>query len=1058
LLYSIRSMYRRATRLGMEVALAGKWRKIGLQLSGYLTIIIIFAVTSVGRNTSPSHSAASTDPYLFNPSSVFPGNDVHSFPEHFTLPRGAWQRDIGDVPWPRMSSDPNRGIVIGGFGAGAFMYNLSGSFGPWVDEVGEYNSARLPGAAFHIYEEIDGATTTRCLSPDTMMFPAWEQIAIGDGKYYALHPKGWCEYNRFTADIRSTFFSPIITENYRETSFPVGVWEYAINNPTTDTVNVSIMLTWPHPPFNGGAHERTGYFNTLHVSPGKLGIVMKADDPANSAETQNSEWCIATEQNPDVNVSYMTWNADLDGADIWNHFNFGGILSNSINPFANATALAVKVVVPPGETKTIPFIISWDFPIVEFDSDYGGGRHTHWWKRYCEYFDTLSDNSFDIAAEALDSADTWSDKIDEWMSPYITDPRYPDWLLCAAFNEMYYNQFGGSFWESGLRSGHDDEFLGLHPGDNKNFIMESQAYTLSGNVSVGHYSSVVYSMFWPEMEHDLLWCHADIILYWDKCDPVAPYQTAPEIGAPRDFSSSDSCALGDPFFAVDPHAYQTRALPCEGGITHLQTETSSKFIQRCWRYYTLHDDIIFLSYVWPAAKRTFEFMKTYDCEAEPRDSLPDAQGYDNTYDGWAMYGTDMYSGGFWIGALEAMDTMAAILGDPMRGEIQDWLEAARRNLDEQLWDPQNLYYHLDTDSDYPEAVFADALAGQRYNEAWGLPDILPRWKMDAHLQKVYDVCVANNQLFGVRLGLLPDGEIVPTGDRDTREYWVGTTYYLAAMMYHAGLKNEALITAYGSFHPCFENELTAYWFNTPEAWEDDGISPRPDGFSMAKQTEQAPGEAPLNYSSSVAWMDSPHQYQRPRAIWELMLEMGQSAPDIPVQLLPDDFVYLGDNTPTFHWSKTVGIDGSYILQWAQDIQFTNNLQTAMEITDSLFIVPDSLALIDGLWYWRVQSVGPTGQQSGYQAEPHSLVIDADIPCDCTYLGDCNGDEMINPVDVSYLVQYVYLDKVVPPPPIPNCPAVNGDWNCDEQINPLDVSMIVNYVYRSSGQGPCDPCP
>ncbi len=1037
--------------------MAGKWRKVGVLLVGCLALILALSGTSVGLGDSSSGAPGDYDRAGFSTRSVYSGGIDNVFTDEFTPPRGAWQRAIGDVPWPTMSSDPNRGVVLGGFGAGAFMYNISGSFGPWVDEVGEYSSDRLPGAAFHIYERIGGNITVRCLSTDTVMLPAWEQMAVGEGTYYALQPKGWCAYDCFTTDVRSTFFSPIIAHNYRETSFPVAVWQFALSNPSVDTAHISIMLTWPHPPFNGGRRTRTGYFNTLGVAPGKFGVVLKADDPANTPETQNSEWCIATRQDGEVLVSYATWNADGDGSDIWDHFSMDGILPNSINPFASAAAIAVKVDLPPGETKVVPIVVAWDFPVVEFDSDYGGGRSTQWWKRYCEYFDTLSDNSFEIASEALDNFDSWSSLIDEWTGPYITDPRYPDWLICAAFNELYYNQMGGSFWESGLRSGRPAEFLGLHPGDHKNFIMESQAYTLSGNVSVGHYSSTVYANFWPEMEHDLLWCHADIILYWDECDPVAPYQTAPEIGAPRDFSSADSCMLGDPFFAVDPHGYQSRSLPCEPGVIHLQTETSSKFIQRCWRYYSLYNDIIFLSYIWPACKSTFEFMKTYDCEAAPRDSLPDAHGYDNTYDGWAMYGTDIYSGGFWIGALQAMDTMAGILGDPIRGEVQSWLSAARRNLDEQLWDDQELYYHLDTDSDYPEAVFADALAGQRYNEAWGLPDILPRWKMDAHLQKVYDVCVVPNPLYGARLGRLPDGSIVPTGDRDTYEYWVGTTYYLAAMMYHAGLKDEALITAYGAYYPVFEDDQLAYWFNTPEAWQDNGNMPRPNAFSLAKEIGRAPGETPIDVNGYMGWGKAPHQYQRPRAIWELVFEMSQSAPEIPAQLTPEDFAYLVDNTPILLWSKTVGMDGSYMLQWAKDQEFSDNLNTVMEPGDTSYVVPDSLALADGVWFWRVQAVGPDGHQSGYQDVPFSFVVDADVPCDCTYLGDCNGDEKIDPVDVAYLVTYVYKGYIDPPPPIPGCPAVNGDWDCDNLPTPLDVSLMVTYVYRDPTAGPCDPC-
>ncbi len=980
----------------------------------------------------------------------------------FTIPRGAWERTVGDIPWPATSSDPNRGIVLGGFGAGAFMYNISGSFGPWADEVGEYDHHYLEGASFHFYEKIDGQIQVRSLTTDTTAKPTWSILDPGSGTYYALHPKGWTRYTVFTHELENQFFSPIIPHNYRETSFPVAVWQFGVTNPTGDSTECAVMLTWPHPPFSGKSDSRLGYFNAIRSASGKTGMVLKANDPGNRVEAEGSEWCLATASaGGDHIVSYATWDVDGDGSDIWDQFSDDGELSKNVNPFASAGAVAVKIILGPGETKTASIVLSWDFPVVAFESAYDGGRSTQWWKRYCEYFDTLSDNSFDVAVEALDSADVWSGEIDTWITSYTSDARYPDWLLCAAFNELYYNQMGGSFWESGLRSGHPDEFMGLHPEDHKNFVMESQAYTLSGNISVGHYSSIVYAKFWPEMERDLLRSHADIVLYWDKCDPVTPHQTAPEIGAPRDFVGTDSCGIGDPFFAVDPHAYWRRALPCEPGNIHVQTETSSKFIQRCWRYYSLYEDPGFLDYVWPALKSTYEFMKLYDCEPEPRDSLPDAQGYDNTYDGWGMYGTDMYSGTFWIGALEAMDTMATIMNDPIQPEVQAWLEAARRNLDAQLWDNDALYYHLDTGSEYPEAVFADALGGQRYTEALGLSDVLERWKMDAHLQKVYDVLVAPNVLYGARLGRLPDGSTVPTGDRDTREYWVGTTYWVAAMMYHAGMKAEALATAYGAFHPVFENEELAYWFNTPEAWLDNGYAPRPNGFyGLAKGGEprsaKAPGETPIP-EEYLSIGKSPHQYQRPRAVWELMFEMSKDLPIVPTQLLPEDFAYLGDDTPVLHWSGTIAEGGTYTLQVSTAIDFSENLQTVTGLTDTTYVWPDSIALADGLYFWRVQAIAEEGQQSGYQDAPFSFTVDADLPCDCTYLGDCTQDEQITPLDVAYMVQFVYVAAVPPPPAIPDCPAVNGDWDCDDKINPLDVMMAVNFVYRGWETGPCDPC-
>lgn len=68
-------------------------------------------------------------------------------------------------------------------------------------------------------------------------------------------------------------------------------------------------------------------------------------------------------------------------------------------------------------------------------------------------------------------------------------------------------------------------------------------------------------------------------------------------------------------------------------------------------------------------------------------------------------------------------------------------------------------------------------------------------------------------------------------------------------------------------------------------------------------------------------------------------------------------------------------------------------------------------------------------------------------CDCGVPGDldCGGDT--TPVDVAYLVNFVYksLDALCVPP---NCLYPVGDVNCDDLVNPLDVIYLVNAVYRS----------
>jgi len=79
------------------------------------------------------------------------------------------------------------------------------------------------------------------------------------------------------------------------------------------------------------------------------------------------------------------------------------------------------------------------------------------------------------------------------------------------------------------------------------------------------------------------------------------------------------------------------------------------------------------------------------------------------------------------------------------------------------------------------------------------------------------------------------------------------------------------------------------------------------------------------------------------------------------------------------------------------------------------------------------------------------------PCNCEVWGDVDGSEEINPVDVVYLVNFVYknLDARVQPD---NCPYEAGDLNCDEAVNPVDVVYYVNYVYKNLTTLLCtDPC-
>jgi non-lysosomal glucosylceramidase len=722
--------------------------------------------------------------------------------DYFKIPDCAWKRALGGIPSGTASSCPDRGVALGGFGAGSFMYSISGSFGPWSLKSGAYDQWWLDKSAFHIREKVGTKEEKiRTLSTNPNLKSKWEKLKKGDAAYYALQPKGWVTYDCFDLDISQKFFSPIIPHNYKETSYPAAVWQFKVSNPTKYRAEATVLLTWQQAPFSGDL-PRKGCKNYAAQSGDVIGVVMKASHPENVPETQDSEWCIAAKSSEGARViRALDWIKEEPDS---------------------AAMIAVEMSLEPGESRTVPIVISWDFPVVKFGDPYKTG--TEWWRKYTEYFGRDAAQSFNIAKEALLNYAEWEKQVDGWMQPVIESDKYPEWLKTAAFNELYYTQFGGTFYESGLKSGHDREYMGLHEDDHKFFVMECMQYPFCETFDVRHYCAVLTIKFWPEIERDILRCAADGIMHFD-----ALHQTPHDFGAPKE----------DPFFKFD--TYGTNKLHWK--------DLHAKFIQQVARYYHVHNDKKFLDYCWPAVKMTYEYMRSQDTDG---DCLPNNNGSDNTYDAWGLYGTSLLCGGLWVGALEAMEKLALAENDPVIKEVISILHKAKENLDKQLWSDKKQYYMIDTAGKHSDAIMADGLNGQRYCEVMGLDDILPRERMVKYLKKVYEMCVVPLQDYngdgvgdcGAMNSRNADGTDIDINM--AKEIWPGSTYFLAATMYRMGLKEEALKTAYGCYYMVYEHEKSAYWFNTPEAWHDGGHTPRPT---------------------------KPEQYQRARAVWELLLEI-----------------------------------------------------------------------------------------------------------------------------------------------------------------------------------------
>jgi subtilisin family serine protease len=115
--------------------------------------------------------------------------------------------------------------------------------------------------------------------------------------------------------------------------------------------------------------------------------------------------------------------------------------------------------------------------------------------------------------------------------------------------------------------------------------------------------------------------------------------------------------------------------------------------------------------------------------------------------------------------------------------------------------------------------------------------------------------------------------------------------------------------------------------------------------------------------------------------------------------------------------------------------------TPMQVREALMQSGDHAAAPDNAYGWGIIDV--------------MAAINYSFPCECGTFCDLNDDELITPVDLAYLVNFVYRGYEAPAL-LGDCPRPNGDWDCSGGITPMDVILMINFVYRSFG-GACDPC-
>lgn len=772
-------------------------------------------------------------------------NDRTSTPN---IPPHTWKRPIG-LGWENpytvryasnLDDGPWHGMPLGGFGAGCIGRSSRGDFNLWHIDGGEHIFRSLPACQFSVFEETQGKKQAFALStepPTDGSLSSWKwypkegtREESNSGTYHALYPRSWFVYeNVFHAQLSCEQFSPVLPNNYQESSYPVAMFEWVAHNPTDAPITLSIMLTWenivgwftnankspkvmvrddgsPFYDYQSRWGESGGNMNLLVEDFHRIGCVMTRLTAEDEPQEGDGQWAIATITNPAVEVFYQTrWNPAGNGEDVWRNFSAEGFLLDDKDETAAATgeqlacAIAVRFTIRPGKTRKIPFIIAWDLPVTEFASG------VWYYRRYTDFFGRNGKNAWPIIRTAMKHSDTWRENIEAWQKPILERKDLSDSFKMALFNELYALTDGGTLWSAADERDPKGQFA----------VLECIDYRWYESLDVRLYGSFALLMLWPDLEKSVVLAFARAISAGDDTPRIIGWNQASAIRKAVGATPHDLGAPNEhPWEKTNYTSYQDcnlwKDLPCD-------------FVLQVYRDFLLTGatDCEFLQECWPAIVEALAYLKTFD---EDGDGIPENSGApDQTFDDWQMRGISAYCGGLWLAALEAAIAIGEILEDAAPEIIPNpqakialyhsWLEQARPSYQEKLWNGQ--YYRLDSESN-SEVVMADQLCGQFYAKLLGLPDIVPPECAASALETVYESCFLkfNDGEFGAANGVMLNGSPENPNATHPLEVWTGINFGLAAFLVQMGMEEKAFKLTDAVVKQIYENGLQ---FRTPEA-------------------------------------------------------------------------------------------------------------------------------------------------------------------------------------------------------------------------------------------------
>lgn len=639
------------------------------------------------------------------------------------------------------------GPILGGLGTGWISFNGAGLCNENIYNLSNLNGSR-PGSFFAVRTETEGRKCLRFLQDYAEVGPVqgrdvrlFGHKLVEKAVCRSLPPALQIDYfdRELPVNISATAFSPTVPDEYENSSLPVGVFLFRVQNPTKNQVDVTLVGSFQN---DVGYLDLGGYKScTAQDFAGEKtqGILMGNDNPDLKPEHRGEILIAAAKDAGEISM-YKAWSVTENGESFFSMLYDHGVLlynykagdmyslvpemdhllkkkpSEAAQASPKAGAVAVKVTLAPGEEKVIPFFLSWYFPMLSLhDAGYQCGRYAGgkmliydkdgWYRQFTKF----ADSAAAVVERAARDYPAWWQAVRAWHAR-LTGAGMPEWMQIKYAFELSY-LLGWTYWMYQKKADGTE-------AHNYFVVQEAQFRDCPSTTDVDGYNWLV--LLWPRLEN----------------------QEIREIG----WAQHDTGKI--------PHDLQVVTRPNQG-------HQEGWYTIRNFQNFVFSRDLASLKENWPVIKRAFRFQLEHCIKQDTHLLYIDHNG-SGGYDSWPCDGHPAYINSQWLLELKLLAKFARFFNEEdLAREAEDVFAKAQASYIKELW--------VDKGDGYPYFKFGsgdvfdadccqnEQLTGVFYANILGGVEILPAEKVKAALTTIYKKLYIDG--YGWLCGRFTDGTI-----------------------------------------------------------------------------------------------------------------------------------------------------------------------------------------------------------------------------------------------------------------------------------------------------------